>query len=1118
MAMNDFNIGFVGKLDGTKSKNQLNQDITAIQKTLNELKLTAKIDTAQVKSLENQLNSLKIQLNNVSVNPQALNNLVSQINSALSGIQIPNINIGGQNPSQAGQQYGKLYADSVNRAIKNVQSPEIEVGFQVDPHASDRFESEVTSMITKLQKEKSTAISYKLNTRTEFDKDTGENTEHLVSGIFKYTTATGEAITKTIQFSEAQNTWIERSASYSKSLDEVSAKTDGFVDKQKTAVTNLTNELSKIESNFNSSKKPLTDVYDIAQVENKIFDVRSAIQTLSTVSKDGFTDAKNAVSTEITELNNLITTLQNAEYAATSLRTKDINTVKIDENNNLDAFVQKMEQSGHYTDDLKNKVSKLRTDLSNVFDANSLTTYLNKLSNLQSEFKAVDASAKTVEKSTKLQTNIDSEKRILQVYTAELKEAGVLTGDVKTKIQDMFHSLSKVDSQNGLTTWRAELKGVKAETDAVLKSVQSHGKKEKDAYEVAYNELKKLYDLKIEYAKLGSNKDTDFYYGKAIADQENVWRDARANTSTPENWDVSKRLELEREELVMQDKLAQVYDKVTDAKKQAELSDEIQRSIDNGHGVSEYQNRINSLISDFEKYGIATDKAKSETQELQNIFNGMKGLSGQELVTQADKFEKEFKAVKISIQSAKLEFDKFAQPVSNEKISSLINRIDTFLTKNTKITKSAREELERYKQELSMGNVPLNRYNEINSALKSTENSMRTLGKLGASLKDQFAQAATSFTQWISVSSAIMAIVYQLKKMPDEVKELDDAITDLTMATGANKTQVEGYIDSYAKLGDELKATVTDVTISGTEWLKQGQSIADTETLITDAMVLSKVGKLSSADATKYLTSAMKGYKVSVEDTLGVVDKLSAVDMASATDVGGLAEAMSEVAASADLAGVSMDKLLGYAATIGEVTQSGMSEVGTTLNAVFSRMGNIKLARLKDYQNSGEDLSNVETVLKGVGISLRDSQDSFREFDDVLDETASNWTNYSEVQQRAIASAFAGTHHLNEFIVLMENYDQALKYSEISMESNGQAMKKFSAYQDSMSGHLEENRNAFIRLSNTVLDSDFLKELVDGGTAFLNILNGITDKIGVLSTIGIGGAGVGVFKFIKNLD
>lgn len=41
---------------------------------------------------------------------------------------------------------------------------------------------------------------------------------------------------------------------------------------------------------------------------------------------------------------------------------------------------------------------------------------------------------------------------------------------------------------------------------------------------------------------------------------------------------------------------------------------------------------------------------------------------------------------------------------------------------------------------------------------------------------------------------------------------------------------------------------------------------------------------------------------------------------------------------------------------IGETTQEGMDSVGTSLNSIFSRMGNIKLSRLKDPE-SGEDLN-----------------------------------------------------------------------------------------------------------------------------------------------------------------
>lgn len=535
-----------------------------------------------------------------------------------------------------------------------------------------------------------------------------------------------------------------------------------------------------------------------------------------------------------------------------------------------------------------------------------------------------------------------------------------------------------------------------------------------------------------------------------------------------------------------------------------------------GKAVSDYQNRIQGLSDSFEKYGATSDITKAKIEQLKEILAGFRKEDGtflddEALDAQANKFEQEFKEIKIAVDQAKLAYDKFTQPVSKEKATTLINRINSFLTKNTAITQEAKAKLQGYVDELEKG-VSLNRWNEINGALKETENSMRGLGKLGASLKNQMKQAAESFTQWLSVSSAIMLVIDQLRRMPKAVKELDDAVTDFTMATGANKAQVESLVKTYAHLGDELSATVTDVTTSATEWLKQGKSIADTETLIRDSMVLSKVGKLSSADATKYLTSVMKSYKVSVADTLGIVDKLSAVDMASATDVGGLAEGISTVANNARLAGVSMDKLLGYLAAVGEVSQEGMSGVGTAYNAIFARMGNIKLSRLKDYE-TGEDLSNVETVLKGVQISLRDSQNSFRDFDEVLDETAGRWSTFSEVQQRAIANAFAGTHHVDSFITLMENYDNALKYSETSMDSSGQAMEKFAAYEDSLTGHTEKLENAFIQLSDNFLESEFLKTLTDIGTIGVKAINGLVSAFGSLGTIGIG---AGIWKSFKN--
>lgn len=90
----------------------------------------------------------------------------------------------------------------------------------------------------------------------------------------------------------------------------------------------------------------------------------------------------------------------------------------------------------------------------------------------------------------------------------------------------------------------------------------------------------------------------------------------------------------------------------------------------------------------------------------------------------------------------------------------------------------------------------------------------------------------------------------------------------------------------------------------------------NTQQIIKSSMVLSKVGDMSSEDATKYLTASLNGYKLQADAAESVVSKISSVDLVSATNSSGLAEAMSRVAVTADQAGISMDRLLGMAEQI----------------------------------------------------------------------------------------------------------------------------------------------------------------------------------------------------------
>lgn len=284
------------------------------------------------------------------------------------------------------------------------------------------------------------------------------------------------------------------------------------------------------------------------------------------------------------------------------------------------------------------------------------------------------------------------------------------------------------------------------------------------------------------------------------------------------------------------------------------------------------------------------------------------------------------------------------------------NKIRTYMENNTKAAKEYGVVLENLVKQ-SENATTKGEAQSINQQFKQMQSEISAKGLTGNSMFSEVKRGFSQISQFVGTYGVLQTGMNKAQEMVQNTYDVDSAMTQLQMATGVSNDKAKDLMKTYSDMGHQLKATGTDVAASSTEWMKQGQSVEKSNKLAESSIKLSKVSGLSSEDATKYLTSARKGYGVtSAEDTLKIVDKMSSVDMASATDVGGLAEGMSEVATNANLAGVSMDKLLGYLATIGETTQEGMSSVGTGLNAIFSRMGNIKLARLKDYQNNGEDL------------------------------------------------------------------------------------------------------------------------------------------------------------------
>lgn len=387
-----------------------------------------------------------------------------------------------------------------------------------------------------------------------------------------------------------------------------------------------------------------------------------------------------------------------------------------------------------------------------------------------------------------------------------------------------------------------------------------------------------------------------------------------------------------------------------------------------------------------------------------------------------------------------------------------------------------------------------------------------------SSLKDTQKETKTLFDRFINgmigvnlVRMAVQKVISAIHEAISSAKELDKIKTDIQMVSRASDSEVNSMMSSYNSMAKDLSSTTKSVSEAANEFLRMGESVSNTNELIKSAQVLSKVGMIESSDAASYLISSMKGYKIAAEDSINIVDKLSVTDAEAAVSAGGLAEALSKCSNIARNSGVTMDRLIGYTATVGEVTQKSMSEVGNSFQSIFSRMNNIKLGIWED--ENGESLSDTEKVLNKLGIKLRDTADTYRDFDDVLDDIGNRWKEFSQIDQNAISVAIAGTRQRENFIALMNNYSSALEYAGVAADSAGSALERYEAYQNSVEAKTNELTAAIESLSMHTLSEEMFSGIIEATTNLVEFI----DKTNVLKGTLAGLATMGISKMFVSM-
>ena len=124
--------------------------------------------------------------------------------------------------------------------------------------------------------------------------------------------------------------------------------------------------------------------------------MEARIAALNNADEHTFATLKSEVDASIQRVKDLATQFQNAEYSANQLAAKPINVIKDNENQALREFEANIKAAGIDSSKFSISISDLREQLDKVGDKKSLSEYLNTLSTVKAEFKALKAEQKAI--------------------------------------------------------------------------------------------------------------------------------------------------------------------------------------------------------------------------------------------------------------------------------------------------------------------------------------------------------------------------------------------------------------------------------------------------------------------------------------------------------------------------------------------------------------------------------------------------------------------------------------------------------------------------------------------------------------------------------------------------
>lgn len=354
--------------------------------------------------------------------------------------------------------------------------------------------------------------------------------------------------------------------------------------------------------------------------------------------------------------------------------------------------------------------------------------------------------------------------------------------------------------------------------------------------------------------------------------------------------------------------------------------------------------------------------------------------------------------------------------------------------------------------------------------------------------------------RWFGFHEVINLTKRTISDAINHIRELDKVMTEIAVVTDMTQKELWDQIETYSAMAQKYGATTEGVYEVSQLYYQQGLQTADVMRLTEETLKMAKIANIDYADATDYMTVAIRGFKMEMSDAQNVVDVYSNIAAITASDTEELAIAMSKTASSAEAVGSSFENTTAMIALMVETTREAPENIGSAMKSIISRYGEMTTnpAKLVDSEGEAMSLNKVDKALSSVGITLQDVNGQFRDFDEVILELSSKWDTIDKNTQRYIATVMAGNRQQSRFLALVGNYDRLSELYEEAADSQDAATLQTLKTMDSIETKINQLKTTFQEFYTNTGVEELIKGILDFATTVIERINSIPkafDKI-----------------------